>query len=522
MRNNIFSIKFTRFTLLVAAGMLSPAAQACSLNFTHPGHGKKVTTQGIVVRGTGAGDAQEGDYGTVTALHNGIPIFQQTGTFTAIVSFLRSAGVGVQLVPGRNHFYVSGSVGGCSASDTMTVYYDNGSDTTLNDLNPEKNNGGGSHGNGPANCAGNPINFAMGHKVQMEQDWQATAPTTFPLRFERVFNSADGYWRHNYSTRLKVEPTTITLIFSDGRRQPFGRNGSTITAEPDEQGSLVASTEGSSAWIYTDHDNVRYEFNVDGRLMRHVHPHGFFHSLIYLDDGTITVTDGFGNSLNFAEDAQFQPKHLVASGTDIAYSYDSLRRLVSATKITGGVTGLRAYHYENTNYPLFLTGITDERGVRFATYVYDSLGRAIESRHAGGADKVIVTYHADGSSTVTNALGRQTTYHYGVVHGVKRIVQIQGEPTPNCPASNSSFTYNSQGLLASQTNKKGYQTLYEYNTRGLETIRTEAVGTAQQRITTTQWHPTLPLPLRREQAGRIQMWTYDSQGRALSTAVVAE
>jgi len=505
--------------LFAASFILPTAAHACSLNFTHPGHGKKVTSAGVVVRGTGAGDAQEGDYGTVTALHNGIPIFQQTGTFTAIVSFFRSAGVGVQLVPGRNHFYVSGSVGGCSASDTMTVYYENAADA---DFDPLKNNGPGTQDTGPSSCAGNPINFAMGHKVQAEQDWRAAAPATFPLWFERIFNSADGYWRHNYSTRLKLESNTITLIFPDGRRQPFGRSGINITTEPDEWGALVASTQNTGMWIYTDKSNMRYEFDADGRLRRQVHPYGFFHQLNYTADGNITVTDSFGNSLTFSEDAQFQPKHFVALGTSVAYGYDNLGRLINATKTTGGVVGARVYHYENANYPLFLTGITDERGIRFATYAYDSLGRAIESSHADAADKVTVTYHADGSSTVTNALGKQTTYHYEIVHGVKRIVQIQGEPTPNCPASNSFFAYNNRGLLVSQTNKRGHQTVYEYNTRGLETVRTEAAGTTQQRMTTTQWHPTLPVPLRREQTGHIQTWTYDNQGRPLSSAVVAE
>jgi len=506
--------------LLVAYLLWPVAAQACSLHFTHPGHGKKVTTPTIVVRGNGAGNAQEGDYGTVTALHNGIPIFQQTGTFTAIVSFFRSAGVGVQLMPGRNHFYVSGSVGGCSASDTMTVYYEN--DSTDTDFDPLKNNGDGEHDSGPANCAGNPINFAMGHKVQAEHDWRAVAPAVFPLEFERIFNSADGYWRHNYSTRLKIEPTVITLIFPDGRRQPFGRSGTAITAEPDEWGNLEASLTNTSAWIYTDKDHMRYEFNADGRLLRQVHPHGFFHALDYAADGNITVMDSFGNSLIFSEDAQFQPKHLTAQGTSISYDYDNLGRLIHANKTTGAVTSTRSYHYENSGYPLFLTGITDERDVRFASFAYDSLGRAVESSHAGGVDKVLVTYHPDGRSTVTNALGKQTTYHYGNVHGVKRIVQIQGEPSPHCPASNSTFTYNAQGLLASQTDNRGYQTLYEYNARGLETTRTEAAGTAVQRITTTQWHPSLPLPLREEQPGRIQTWTYDTQGRPLSNAIVVE
>ncbi|HBP6575349.1 TPA: RHS repeat protein, partial [Pseudomonas aeruginosa] len=33
-----------------------------------------------------------------------------------------------------------------------------------------------------------------------------------------------------------------------------------------------------------------------------------------------------------------------------------------------------------------------------------------------------------------------------MIQGIKRIVAIEGEPSPNCPSSNSTFTYDDQGL----------------------------------------------------------------------------
>ncbi|MGV8584625.1 RHS repeat domain-containing protein, partial [Pseudomonas aeruginosa] len=68
-------------------------------------------------------------------------------------------------------------------------------------------------------------------------------------------------------------------------------------------------------------------------------------------------------------------------------------------------------------------------------------------------------------------------------------------PSPNCPSSNSTFTYDERGLLKTRRDNQGNLTTYEYNERGLEILRTEAAGTAQARTIATDWHPRLALPV---------------------------
>ena len=496
---------------LTVIGLIG-TAQACSLSFTAPGHLAKVSGAKITVRGTGGGDASTGDYGTVTATLNGTTFFSQSGSFTAMVSFLQSRGVSVNLRPGANYFSVKGSVGSCSASDSMTVYYDTSAVVPIKNLGSGETDQAG----GPPTCAGNPINFAMGIKVQEEEDYRS-ALEHYPLRLTRHFSSADGYWRHNYATRLLVETSRVTLFFPDGRGIPFTRSGSTITADADELGHLAQTSTG---WLYTAVDNSRYAFNTQGRLIRQSEPYGLYHDLAYAPNGLVTVTDSFGNSFSFTEDAHFQPRSLTAPGISVAYTYDSSDRLLSATKTADAiVVGTRTYHYENPTYPRFLTGITDELDVRYATFAYDSQGRAISSSHAAGADLTQVTYNANGTVTVTNPLGKQSTYHFSTIVGVKRITQIVGEPAPNCPASNSTFTYDTRGLLTSQTDHLGHITQHTYNARGLRTSTTEAVGTAQQRVTTTTWHPTLPLPMQIVEPQRTTTYTRDTQGRVLTRTI---
>ncbi|WP_409438437.1 RHS repeat domain-containing protein [Pseudomonas aeruginosa] len=164
-----------------------------------------------------------------------------------------------------------------------------------------------------------------------------------------------------------------------------------------------------------------------------------------------------------------------------------------------------------------LTSVT--RTDRFATWTYDNQGRAISSEHANGAEKVSLAYNDDASTTVTNEYGKQATYRFQVIQGIKRIVAIEGEPSPNCPSSNSTFTYDERGLLSSKRDNNGNLTTYQYNARGLETSRTEAAGTAQARTITTDWHPTLFLPVQVSEPGRITRYQYDAEGRKTGETV---
>lgn len=68
--------------LLVLNLLAAGATDACSLSFTAPARGSTVVTAQVGVAGTGSGTANQGDVGQVTATLNGVPFFQQSGTFT--------------------------------------------------------------------------------------------------------------------------------------------------------------------------------------------------------------------------------------------------------------------------------------------------------------------------------------------------------------------------------------------------------------------------------------------------------
>ena len=360
-------------------------------------------------------------------------------------------------------------------------------------------------------CAASTLNLAIGNNFQSESDYQASGNST--LTFTRSYNSLDGIWRHNYSTYLRLAGTTyLSLVMADGRESFFTINGSTVSASPTELGRL---TKAADTWLYTAKNNDTYSFDATGRLTRWTNAAGAQQLLSYVNS-TVTVTDNLGQSLSFTEDAQHQPLTLSTAGLTIQYEYNANQRLSKLTRTRGGQTEQRLFHYEKPNKPNLLTGITDERGVRFTTWTFDDQDRATSSEHAGGVEHGDVAYNADGSSTGTNEFGKKSIYRFVTIDGVKRVSAIEGEALGSCPMSNSTFTYDARGLLKTKTDNKGFVTTYDYNARGLEVTRTEAYGTGQARTTITTWHATLNLPLTVTEPGRVTTYTYDAQGRQLS------
>ena len=365
--------------------------------------------------------------------------------------------------------------------------------------------------NNPSSCRGNPINIASGNKFQFEIDY---ALKNSSLTFSRFYNSSDGLWRGKFSSSAVITPDSILITLDDGYQALFKNSNGVASPTPGDIGTLQKTGEN---WAYRSKQNEQMTFDSSGRLISIEQSNG--EPLIVAHSGsTRTITDDKGNSITVDYLNNGQPLSLSANGVSIQYSYNQSGLLTSTIKAENGESTQRSYHYEDPRYPTRLTSITDERGIRYATWAYDEQGRAISSEHAGGTERTLVSYNADGSSTVTNALGKRTTYRFQTIQGVRRITAIEGEPSANCPNSNSTFTYDDRGLVKTRTDNKGNVTLFDYYERGLEVSRTEAYGTPQARTVTTQWHPTLFLPATVTEPDRVTSYSYDVQGRLTGQA----
>lgn len=364
---------------------------------------------------------------------------------------------------------------------------------------------------------GNPINFTTGYKHQIEQDLPpSTFATKNKLKFVRYYSSINGLWTHSYSDRMFINGNTVTLVRANGERSFFDKKSESYVARNQGTGSI---TNVSNIWIYLSADSNTLSFDSAGRLLEFKDLETRY-SITYT--GThLKITNAYGDTLEVFEDIKKQPLKVKTRNAELTYNYNDYKQLISMKRVLHGSSQTKQYLYEDKNDSRLLTGIIDERGVPYATWQYDQQGRAISSKHALGAENVTIEYHSDDSTIVTNAKGRSTTYKFGYFQDTKRIISIAGEPTTNCPKSNSTFTYDERGFLKSQTDNKGITTLYMHNDRGLETSRIEASGTPESRSITTEWHDTLSLPLYIKQPNRSIQYTYDAEGRKLTQTIKA-
>jgi len=300
--------------------------------------------------------------------------------------------------------------------------------------------------------AGNPINQRTGNKIQSETDYQGVG--SFPLVFTRYYNSEASVlgarlganWRHTFDRAVNAG----VVFRPDGKA--FEYNQSTLASQPNithKLEQLFSQSNTFSGWRFTNSDDDSVEiFDVKGTLQSITSRTGLVQTLSYDSFNRLSsVVDSYGRSLTFAYDAAWRVSTMTDSaGNVFGYAYDAANNLQSVTYPDGKV---RTYLYENVALPQALTGIVDENGSRYATFTYDAQGRAISSEHAGGANRVTLTFNPDATTTEVDALNTSRTYNFQTVF---RLVKNTGldQPCANgCGSSASASTYDANGFLAS-------------------------------------------------------------------------
>ncbi len=376
----------------------------------------------------------------------------------------------------------------------------------------------------PSCNVGNPINAASGNKVQTETDFVGASQTGLSLA--RTYNSQDkgvsafgAQWRDAWHRGLTITATTVTVTRADGRQDIFTKSGTTFTADPDVTSRLTAVLSGTTITAYkltTDAD-VTETYSAAGRLLSITTRNGQTTTLTYSGNNLVSVTGPFGHVMRFTYTSGGQVAMVTGpDGRVYTYGYNSSLNLISVTYPDGAV---RRYVYEIAVFPHLLSGIVDEKGVRYATWTYDSVARAISSQHAGGVDLTTVSYTSDSSSTVTDARGTARVYGLTSQFNVIKPVSLSGTPLPSL--GGKAFTYDANGFLASRTDFDGNVTTYTHDARGDELSRVEASGTALARTISTSWLSTFHLPTQITEPNRTTAFTYDAHGNLLTEEIVA-
>ncbi|MGI2995001.1 RHS repeat-associated core domain-containing protein [Vibrio alginolyticus] len=370
-------------------------------------------------------------------------------------------------------------------------------------------------------CVGNPINLATGNKYQQETDYVSAGME--PLVFTRHYNSQLALsgkqsdvgigWSHNYSNKVIFDKEShgenmVVLHRPDGKELAFYRTNAVWMPTWKSDDRLYKD----SGWRYQRADGVVELYDSNGQLIRIVHPSGNELDLNYTNGKLDSVSDSFGRTLRFSYDQGKIIKMIDPAGQTFSYDYSN-ELLVAVHKLDANQ---RRYHYEDSLNPSLLTGLTDEKGSRFATWSYDPSGRAVLSEHSSGVDRTSVTYNPDGSVTVTNALGHEQHYLFSRYNGKLKPDIIQGAACTGFAGGTKSFGYDTNGELKSIINEEGQSFSYQYDQRGLEISRTSSTGDT----ITTQWHSEFPKPTKITSSYLVQEFTYDDHQRLLTLKLI--
>lgn len=393
------------------------------------------------------------------------------------------------------------------------------SGSSSSQLNLTKNLG--TSPNCPDACDGNPINSAIGNKLQTETDFVAASHTQ--LNLSRYYNSQDttasafgANWHSTWHRGLNATGNTVSVTRPNGRQDTFTFNGTNWAADPDVTNTLTGNAQ--SGWFLVTADDTTEKYSTDGRLLSLTTRAGLVTNLTYdINKRLTTVTGPFGHVLKFEPTASGNVSKMTTPDNKVyTYSYDANNNLTTVTYPDGT---LRQYLYENTSFPHALTGIIDEKGSRYATYVYDSNGRAVSSQHAGGVELTSITYNDNGTASVTDPRGHVHSYDFTTQFGLVKPTAVTGAPAPTL--GGKAFTYDDNGFVASRTDFNDNLTTYTHDARGLETSRTEAAGTDLERTIQTTWHPTLHLPTQITEPKRTTNFSYDANGNLLTKTLTA-
>lgn len=377
--------------------------------------------------------------------------------------------------------------------------------------------------------------------------------------------SLGANWSHTYSRSLQVvnngSIATMYVYRQDGRLLLFNFNSTYWQPDGDIHDRVAELKTAGVTTGYQYFDGVAREletYDVNGKLLNIKDLNGVEQILAYSDSNTpttiaplpgflIRVTDNFGRSINFTYYADNNRTGLLKSLTDpvghiINYTYyiNSYYGYVGAlwnvaypdeTPDTSD-NPTRFYSYINaTSVPYRLTGITDEKGISYATFTYDTTGRAISTEHAGVVEKYSLSFNTTDPNnpitTITDPLGSVRTTQFTRLLDVLRPTGTDQPGGSGCAAASSAITYDANGNIESRTDYNGHKTCYAYDlARNLETKRVEGLVSvadcptvladgaalpANTRKISTQWHPDWRLPAKIAEPKKQTTSVYNGQ-----------
>jgi YD repeat-containing protein len=239
-------------------------------------------------------------------------------------------------------------------------------------------------------------------------------------------------------------------------------DGSYIGQEVDF--ASLSLDQGTGIYTLTEPDGTATIFNSAGKIDYIEDTNGNRITTTYSDGNLTSLTDAFGNSLNF----EYNGNGRISTATDsdgrsTSYGYDETGELLTSVADEAGTT---TYTYSGS----LVESITDPNGTTI-NYAYDEQGRLTQQSISGGEAATEVTsysYGEAGEVTVTDALGNQTQLLLNENGQLGKLTDANGRLI--------NFSYDSQGNLTEILAPDNNSTRFSYDDRGNVTSQIDAAG----------------------------------------------
>jgi RHS repeat-associated protein len=341
---------------------------------------------------------------------------------------------------------------------------------------------------------GNPCDAATGNKFQSETD--LTGGFGFPM-IQRNYNTGlvnpfsvahhvtmgqgwSGTHLPHFETNGSLGSVTqLMMRRADGKGIPFYRVSGGWGTDADIGMSLIEG--GEATLTLTLRDGTVERYRSDGAVANITDPAGRRTSFSGGGGINTSVTGPFGHQLILTPNSSARLTSITdPSGQVISYAYTSAGSGWNLTRVNYPDGTTKIYHYENTSFPYYLTGISyvDSAGVttRYATYEYDSIGKAILTQHAvtdngSPQEKFSLTYNSDTQTTVTDPVNMQEIMTFAATLGVKNLVNKVNQSDSKSVAQ----TFDANNLTCHK-DEENRVTLYGYNSTNQRINMTEGLS----------------------------------------------
>lgn len=309
---------------------------------------------------------------------------------------------------------------------------------------------------------GDPVNFATGNLVELEDLFHVTGPGGSDTQVALVYNSQDGRlsrfgagWTSDLTARAqRFTDRSIMVVRGDGASFTFAANGAGGYTADANTGATLAEAGGGHLLLTVD-DGTTWRFDAShpegvGDVVERRDPTGAVTRFEYAPiDGdpmfrplTAVVLPG-EQRVTVTSDARGIVTALTApDGRTWQLGYDAALDLRTLTLPDGRVRG---FDYDAAHR---LTVARDGAGAVYLTNTYDAAGRVVSqgdgvggvrtfAYRAGGVDYTDATgslwsYEVDARSRVTaftDPLGQTTTVEYGALDAPTALVGPDGRRT---------------------------------------------------------------------------------------------